>query len=164
MKNLKKIALFLTALITISASCKKTKDPDPNSFYFQCKINGQDYIPGLGNDLTCELLGDTTFLLGGNIGFQTLAMGIIKLDRIPISTSIYILNNNLQQKAYYKNSTIVSDKYETDSLRSGELNIIILDKTNKIIQGTFFFKAYNAYRNDSVSVTNGTFRLHYIIS
>jgi hypothetical protein len=162
MKN-KLIFLPVIFFSLIFATCKKQPDTS-NDFYFHCKINGEMYIPGLGNDLTCELLGDTTFLLGGNIGFRTLAMGIIKLDRHPIITSIYILNNNLQQKAYYKNSTILNDKYETDSSHPGELHINTLDKTNKIIQGTFFFKAYNAFRNDSVSVTDGTFRLHYIIS
>ena len=58
----------------------------------------------------------------------------------------------------------MNDIYKTDSRHTGELQITTLDKTNKIIQGTFCFKAYKALRNDSVSVTDGTFRLHYIIS
>jgi len=164
MKHLKKIPLVIISIITISASCKKNTDPDPNSFYFQCKINGQTYIPGLGNGLTCEILADTTLLLGGNIGFESVDIGIIKLDKISITVTTYILNNNLQQNGFYDNSPLVNDIYKTDSTRTGELNITTLDKANKIISGTFYFKAYNSYRNDSVSVTDGKFRLHYIIS
>ena len=95
MKN-KLIFLPVIFFSLIFATCKKQPDTS-NSFYFQCKINGQIYIPGLGNNLTCELLGDTTFLLGGNIGFRSVDIGIIKLDKISISVTTYILNDNLQQ-------------------------------------------------------------------
>jgi hypothetical protein len=162
MKHLKIITLLIIAVTTISASCKKTKDPGPNSFYFQCKINGQPYIPDLGNGLTCELLADTTLLLGGNIGFQALTTGIN--DHSKIHEYTYTLNDSIGQQGTYKNSTMTNDRYFTDSIHTGQLTIILIDKTNKIIQGTFFFKAYNAYRDDSVSITDGKFRLHYIIS
>ncbi len=91
-------------------------------------------------------------------------MGITKLDKIPITVSTYTLNDNLQQNGSYDNSPQVNDIYKTDLLHTGQLHITTLDKTNKIIEGTFYFKAYNSYRNDSVSVSEGIFRLHYIIS
>ena len=160
MKN-KLIFLPIIFFSLIFATCKKQPDTS-NDFYFQCKINGQIYIPGLGNDLTFEILADTTLILGGNIGYQTLGIGIN--DNTKIKDTVYLLNQIIGRQGDYKNSTLVNDRYFTDSVHTGELHITTLDKTNKIIQGTFFFKAFNAYRNDSVSVTDGTFRLHYIIS
>jgi hypothetical protein len=162
MKN-KLVFLPVIFFSLIFATCKKQPDTS-NSFYFQCKINGQIYIPGLGNGLTCELLADTTLLLGGNLGYQALGMGIINVTGQPILTTSYTLNYNPRYKADYKYSTTTNDIFNTDATHIGQINVTTLDKTNKIIQGTFYFKAYNAFRNDSVSVTEGTFRLHYIIS
>ncbi len=61
----------------------------------------------------------------------------------------------------YYNSTLVNDIFETDSAHVGFLKIDNLDKVQRIIKGTFYFKAYNSYRNDSVNVTDGKFRLKY---
>jgi hypothetical protein len=154
-------ALFFSLIF---ATCEKNPIPDPNDFYFQCKINGKTYIPGMGNGLTCELLEDTTLLLGGNLGYESLGIGIINVTGQSIIPTTYILNDNPRQSGDYDNSPLVNDIYKTDATHTGQLTITTLDKTNKIIQGTFYFKAYNAYRSDSVSVTEGKFRLHYIIS
>ena len=162
---MKKILFVLPAFFftLIFATCRKNPPPTYD-FYFTCKINGQTYIPGLGNGLTRSLLGDTTFLLGGNLGYQALAIGIINETNQPISTTTYILNDNPRQTGLYDNSPLVNDIFKTNSNYKGQLTITLLDKTNKIIQRTFYFKAYNTYRNDSVSVTDGKFRLHYITS
>ncbi len=160
MKN-KLILLPAIFFILSFATCKKHPDKS-NDFYFKCKINGQTYIPGLGNDLTCELIADTTLLLGGNLGYEALDIGIN--DNTQIKVGLYFLNEIIGRQGSYKNSTLTNDRYFTDSLRTGQLHITTLDKTNKVIQGTFYFKAYNSYRNDSVSVSDGTFRLHYITS
>jgi hypothetical protein len=151
--------LFLTLIF---ATCRKSPTPDNDYPYFQCKINRQTYIPNnCANCITCAILGDTTFLLGGNAGFQAVDIGIIKLDKVPISKTSYILDNNLQQNATYDISPLVNDIYKTDAIHTGKLTINTLDRTKKIIEGSFYFKAYNAYRNDSVSITDGKFRLNY---
>ena len=106
-------------------------------------------------------MGDTVLLLEANRGFEALGMGIIKLDRIPITQSTHILDGVPQHSADYKFSTTTYDIYRTDSTHTGELFIEALDKPSKIIKGRFYFKAYNAYRNDSVNVTHGMFRLKY---
>ncbi|MEN9568787.1 MAG: hypothetical protein RL172_18, partial [Bacteroidota bacterium] len=49
----------------------------------------------------------------------------------------------------------------TDSLRTGQITISKLDKSNKIIEGSFYFQAYNPVQNKTVNVTNGEFRLKY---
>jgi hypothetical protein len=152
-------ALFFTLIFV---TCKKNPTPDNDYPFFKCKINGEVYIPNsCANCITCAILGDTTFLLGGNAGFQAVDIGIIKLDKVPISRTSYILDNNLQQNGTYDISPLVNDIYKTDVTHTGKLTINTLDKTKKIIEGSFYFKAYNAYRNDSVSITDGKFRLNY---
>jgi hypothetical protein len=108
-----------------------------------------------------QLLGDTTFLLNANAGYESVAVGIIKLDKTQIAEATYALNNSLQQNGVYDNSPQVNDIYKTDAIRVGELKITTLDKANKIIAGTFYFQAFNPIQNKTVNVSNGEFRLKY---
>ena len=159
---MKKILFVLLGFFftLIFATCKKDPTPDNNYPYFQCKINGQTYIPNnCANCLTCTIYQDTIFLLGANAGFEAIAIGII--NKPEIIQKSYVLNSNIANGGTYKNSTLTNDRFDTDSIHTGKLQIIILDKINKNISGTFYFKAYNVYRNDSVSVTDGKFRLNY---
>ncbi len=137
---MKNILFILSALFftLIFATCKKDPKPGKDDFYFQCKINGKTYIPGLGNGLTCELLTDTTLILGANLGFESVLMGIN--DGTGIGVKDYLLNDVIGRQGGYDNSPQVNDIYKTDSLHTGQLHITTLDKTNKIIQGTFFLK------------------------
>lgn len=143
-------------------TCKKDSAPDNNYPYFKCKVNGQTYIPNnCANCLTCTIYQDTIFLLGANAGFEALGIGVINFTAQPIVATTYILNDNPRQSGDYDNSPLVNDIYKTDVTHTGQLQITTLDTTNRIIKGTFYFKAYNSYRNDSVSVTDGDFYLKY---
>ena len=145
----------------MSNSCKKNQ---LGEYYFKCKVDGQEYIPnGCANCLTCTILGDTTFLLGANRGFEALGIGVIKLDHIPITTTVYVLNDNPQQNAMYDNSTLVNDIFKTDATRIGAISINSLDRSNKIVSGTFYFQAYNSAQNKTVNAANGEFKLKYTI-
>jgi hypothetical protein len=44
---------------------------------------------------------------------------------------------------------------------NGNITITTLDKTNKIIAGTFYFEAYNTVQNKTVNISEGKFRLQY---
>lgn len=163
MKHLKLFALLFLGTIIISASCEKNPIPDPNGFYFRCKINGQTYIPNsCANCLTSTILKDTILILGGNSGYHTLGIGIN--DNTEIKVTTYILSDTIGRQGDYKNGTLTNDRYFTDANHTGQLQITTLNKTNKIIEGKFYFKAYNPYRNDSISVTDGIFRLKYTIN
>lgn len=107
------------------------------------------------------LLGDTTLLINGNAGFESVAIGIINVTGKPIQVTTYTLNDNPRSGGDYKNSTVPIDIFNTDKNHTGQLQITTLDKTKRIIQGAFYFKAYNAYRDDSVYITGGKFRLNY---
>jgi|SRR5690348_17231568 hypothetical protein len=160
---MKKIFFVLPPLFftLIFATCKKNPMPDNDYPYFQCKINGKTYIPnGCANCTKAMLLGDTTLLINGNAGFESVAIGIINATSQPIEAITYTLNDNPRSGADYKNSTVLTDIFNTDKNHTGQIKVIKLDKANKIIQGTFYFKAYNAYRNDSVSITEGKFLLN----
>ncbi|MBY0482733.1 MAG: hypothetical protein K2Q21_15370 [Chitinophagaceae bacterium] len=160
---MKKLILpLLTIILFTTISCSSCKKEILPEFYFHCNVNGQEYIPNnCANCRVAKLLGDTTFLINGNRGFETISIGIIKLDRININIDTYGLDGRLNQNGIYKNSTTVSDKYITDSTHTGNLTILSLDKTNKIISGTFSFNGYNSVQNNSVSITEGVFRLEY---
>ena len=147
----------------MSNSCHK--NPENAQYYFKCKVDGQEYIPnGCANCLVAKLLGDTTLLINGNRGFEAVDIGIIKLDRIPIIATNYILNDNPQQNGMYDNSPQVNDIFKSDATRTGLLNITVLDKSNKIISGIFYFQAYNPVQNKTVNITDGQFRLNYSIN
>ena len=158
--------LLISSLFFITLTANKCKkEPAFPDFYFRCKVDGQDYRPnGCANCLTCTILGDTTFLLGANRGYEVVGIGIIKLDHSLISAISYNLDQNPQQRAFYKNSTTVTDRYDTDSMHVGSLQILSLDKSTKIISGIFSFQAYNPIQNKTVSVTEGKFRLQYTIN
>lgn len=158
---MRNLLYLLTATILLGASCEKQNN-NPAQFYIRCKIDGQDYWPNnCANCMRGQILGDTVFLMNANAGFQSVALGVIKLDRVPIQVTTYLLNDNPQSGADYKNSTTTNDKFSTDATHTGNLIITALDKSNKIVVGTFYFNAYNPLQNKTVSVTNGEFRLKY---
>lgn len=152
--------LFLSTIL-IAISCEKQNN-NPAQYYIRCNIDGQDYLPNnCANCMKGQLLGDTTFLLNANAGYESVAIGIIKLDKTPIAVTTYVLNDNLQQSGVYDNSPQVTDIFKTDATSIGELKITTLDKVNKIVAGTFYFQAFNSVQNKTVIVSNGEFRLKY---
>ena len=90
---------FLVILLLpcfLFSKCKK-EDPLPE-YYIKCKIDGIDYLPNnCANCITADLIGDTTFILGGNRDFEALTLGIQNNDGI--NEGRYLLNNlDLQNK------------------------------------------------------------------
>ncbi len=109
--------------------------------------------------MVAKLLGDTTLLINGNAGFETILIGII--NKPEIIQNSYLLNSNIANGGTYKNSTITTDRFDTDATRTGQLVITSLDKRNRIIIGTFYFQAYNPIQNKTVDISDGQFRLKY---
>jgi hypothetical protein len=160
---MKYLIILFACVFCLAASCNKEHLPE---YYFKCKVNGQEYMPdNCANCTTADLIGDTTFIFGGNKGIEAIAIGVKDLNGI--SVKVFLLNHlNLQNKgggAIYKNTTSTIDQFKTDSIRTGQFNITTIDKTNKIIAGTFFFEAFNAVQNKTVNISEGKFRLQYKI-
>ena len=150
--------LFSFALL--NSSCKKDRLP---TFYFQCKVDGVLYEPdNCANCKAKEMYGDSLFSLGANSGNEALGLAILKHS---ISIGAYSLGKAIIENkgtALYDNTIgNPSDIFRTDSIRTGVVNITELDRTNKIIVGTFSFDAYNIPKNKIVKVTEGKFRLNY---
>ena len=152
------LACLLLAPFFISSKCNK--DDALPEYYFRCKIDGQDYRPNsCANCMRAQILRDTVLLLNGNAGFQTIGLGLH--DGGGVETKTYVLNGKVSGSADYKNATTVDDIFKTDALRTGQLIITNIDKSNKLISGTFHFQAYNPVQDKTVNITDGRFRLVY---
>lgn len=159
MKTFLSLALSLS-MFFLFATCKKDPPYDPNGYYIRCKVNGQLYLPeNCANCMTCDLIGDTLLLIGANRGFETLVIGV--RDSLSVHIGHFPLNNSYNHNAYYKNSPITYDIFRTDSFHTGQINILKLDKGLRIVEGNFEFMPYNNYRNSTVSITEGIFRLKF---
>src|SRR5215213_2600168 len=156
---MKYLFYLLTATILLSASCEKQNN-NTAQYYIRCKIDGLDYLPNnCANCMRGQILRDTVFLMNANAGFQTVGMGLY--DGNGVSAKTYLLNGRPSGSADYKHSTTTNDIYKTDSTHIGELKITFIDKMNKILAGTFSFRAYNPVQTKTVNITNGEFRLQY---
>jgi hypothetical protein len=159
MKSFHTIILLSLFIVLTASECRKTLTPE---FYFKCKVDGQEYIPNnCANCLTCTILGDTAFILGANRGYEVVLLGKINHNGLPIIATTYLLNEIPEQRASYDNSPTVNDIFKTDASHTGALDITTLDRANKIIAGTFSFKAYNPLQQKTVNVTEGSFRIKY---
>jgi len=155
---MRQLLYLLIATFLISASCHK-QDPNPAQFYIRCKIDGQDYWPNnCANCMRGQLLGDTVYLMNANADYTTVFLGVTQK---PNFLGGPCLLNPPSSGGAYKNSTTTNDRFDTDATHTGQLNITTLDKTNKIVAGTFYFQAYNPVQNKTVNISNGEFRLKY---
>ncbi len=148
--------LSLLSLCSLCASCKKDP-PNPDEFYWKCTVDGQPYAPNnCTNCLVARTEADSVFGMNANNGYQSLGIGVLRNTGV-ITTGIYILGQTSQQGASFDIDPNVADIWRTDPNHTGVLNITRLDKVKKIVEASYEFKAYNAYRNDSVHVV-GSFR------
>ena len=159
---MKTFKLFTIAIILVSTfACKKKTE----TLYFNCYINGQFFSPekqqGLGEyPLTTKLLYEGIDLrIDASKGVQNVYLGIKDSTMVKILTYKLSMNKSYFSRALYSNA--MSDHYETDSLNTGFTTITSLDTENMIVEGTFFFNAYNSALKDTVHITNGKFRLKY---
>jgi hypothetical protein len=160
MKYAYSILLLLVAFTVLTGSkCKTVATPTPE-FYFKCKVDGKEYIPNkCANCLVPKILKDTIFILRANKGYETLGVGIN--DRTQIKVTSYTLNEVVGQMGDYKFSTTTNDRFFTDASHLGELKITFLDKDNKVVEGSFHFRAFNSLTNAEVTISEGAFRLNY---
>jgi hypothetical protein len=165
MKNKYLLLLILLTPLFINLKCRK--DNTPEGYFFMCKLDGNSYRAEGGacvNCISAALLGDTLLAISGSRSIEIIVIGIIDGQKIKESTYILnnnIRNNNIKGKGTYDNNYPVDDKFDTDSLRTGQLTITRLDKVKKEIEGSFYFKAYNPVQNKIVNITEGKFRINY---
>jgi hypothetical protein len=165
MKNITKLLIAAVAVLLFT-TCTKEKLPE---FYFRCKVDGRDFKPD--NCTNCslyEVYGDTMISIGGNMGWETVAFLAKEKVRVRQNFALQLskFNNNTDfsvGQGTYRNGIAIplSHYYRTDSIKSGILNVMSIDRTNRIIEGNFHFTAYSPGLNRTVNVTDGKFRVRY---
>lgn len=163
---MKKITLFTLGIMLLFSNACKRKTVE--TYYFNCKIDGQYFEPekqgGLGEyPFTAKLLYDGIDLrIDVSKGIQNIFLWVKDSNKI-ISSSYQLFNTpSYYARATYDNNTS-TDEFSTDSINSGFMQIQTIDKTNMTVSGTFSFAAYNPVLVDTVHITDGNFKLKYTI-
>ena len=153
---------IIVLLLIIALSCNKN-NKNTDSAYFSCYINGQYFEPSKKTDLgyyplTAKLLyGNTQLRLHADNDGEKIDIFIFSLDSSQIQNTSYQFGKigTTKTVAFY-NSIL------TDSINNiGTINITQLDKQNMIVEGNFYFDAYNPTLNETTHITNGKFKLKY---
>lgn len=147
-------------------TCTKEKLPE---FYFRCKVDGRDFKPD--NCTNCsryEVYGDTMISIGGNMGWETVR--ILCKERIRLTqnfttslTTVRTTDRYGVASGFYMAEMIgpLNNNYRTDSVNTGEMFVTSVDRTNRILEGNFYFTAYSPGLNKKVNITDGKFRVRY---
>ncbi|PIF46622.1 hypothetical protein CLU96_3660 [Chryseobacterium sp. 52] len=119
----------------------------------------QSTVAALGNNTTYEFVNNEYSLKiqlrnAENPTGNTIQILLVSDQDFGIGN--YPLNEN-DNGLYYHSSKI----YSTNSENIGTLSISKFDKANKIISGTFSFKAKYYYDGDTVTITDGRFDRKY---
>ncbi|MGC4129944.1 MAG: DUF6252 family protein [Bergeyella sp.] len=166
-----KYIFFITLLSLCILSCRdKDQDPDvlPNATQhgantggalvdgkvWVAKIEQPDLNPG-GNNTQYEFVNGEYKLQIHLRNIENPSGNVIKIYLVSdqdFDTGNYQLNEI--NTAIYSPSTY---PYYTNSNNVGVINITKFDKVNKIISGTFSFKAINMFSNEVVTITEGRF-------
>lgn len=181
---MKQTLLFLIITITICtlscSSCKKETVTDPNGLPTATQtgantlgflLNGQPWKPE-GFAGTSNLSIDVDFGYKNGIfsiaAYQVISSNNITDFGIGIADSLNFVNapktfklgSNTLFGVYYSKDTCTYDYFSNSIYRTGSLTITRLDKTARIISGTFY--ATLAKQGcDTVKITDGRFDMKY---
>ena len=172
---MKKILFFLTFIFLVISCKERDQDPDilpaatqegkntggaiVNGQVWVAKIEVPDTLPGGNNTYydTSPLLN--TFRLQIVLLKYTDSNSTISfyLERNQdFSPGIYALDNNDNHDNHGSFSPNVLEIFNTNSTNTGTLTITRFDKVNRIVSGTFSFKAVNS-AGEVVTITEGRF-------
>lgn len=171
-KIMKKIIQIFTVLV-ILFSCKDRHQDDDmlpaatqegkntggalvNGQIWVAKIETPNTLPGGDNTIynTDTVLGTFSLqivLLKYTDSNNTISFYLVRNQ--DFSPGTYALDNNDNHGSFSPN---VLDTFNTNSTNTGTLTITKFDKVNKIVSGTFSFKAVNA-TGEVVNITEGRF-------
>jgi hypothetical protein len=180
MKNL----ILLFALTLTLSCCNNDNNPFSGSDQLPpetqtgantvgCLVNGEVFLPhsqGLNQGINCfyQLDNGEFFFNITCADFRgTIPKGVIvETRRINLQVGpIYNLNKNTIDNGDFQggggNYDIgASNRYFTNTIKTGELKITRLDLANSIISGTFWFDAVNT-SGETVKIRSGRFDIHY---
>ncbi|SFN04741.1 hypothetical protein SAMN05421594_0626 [Chryseobacterium oleae] len=168
--------LLTISLIGILSSCKdKNSDTDPTlpqatqtgADTGGALVNGKIWVSKIEKSTVAALGNNTTYTFVNNeyslkIHLRNAenpsgnTIQLLLVSNQDFAVGDYPLNEN-DHGLYYDSSKI----YATDHENIGTLSITKFDKANKIISGTFSFKAKYYYDGDAVTITDGRFDRKY---
>jgi hypothetical protein len=175
-------ALFLSVL-----ACKRALNPEDQlppetrtgANTFGCLIDGKPYVPdgsfSFGGTIRPVSGGFFTNYCGGNElqvwirahrkdqwGFSIYLENVgSKVGKYPLQYTTAGAPTELcppHHAIFYKNiGPSETAEYATDSEYIGEVTITHADTVNKIVSGTFFFKAHRPATDETIEITKGRF-------
>lgn len=180
---MKKIFLLLITTIVFSCCTKSdtpftTTDQLPPETHtgantVGCLINGQVFLPkaeGINPEVNCfyQLVDGQYFFTMAFKDLRGTDVKTVSVQSSRINLQVgqnYILDKNPTENldytgcgGTYRQST--SNKFYTNTLKTGELKITKLDPSNSIISGTFWFDAINSV-GEIVEIRQGRFDWRY---
>ncbi|MEI7596435.1 MAG: hypothetical protein WCK02_11855 [Bacteroidota bacterium] len=163
---MKKIFVYSLILISIvSFSCKKDAEtatstttapvPTPSPYYFNCKINGVDWVavtPNGHDSASVAIPGETEFVLidKSKTTLNSLAINFISIPSNNTQwTMLEAIYNDNNYNTYSENLHAVQYTISRDS-------------ATRIAQGTFSCNVINFFdENDTLKITNGAFKVKF---
>ncbi|WP_445721700.1 DUF6252 family protein [Flavobacterium sp.] len=179
----KKIVLLLLATFTLSC-CNKDDNPFSGNDQLPpetqtgantvgCLVNGNVFLPkqeGINPAVNCfyQLDNGEFFFTMNFADLRGITNKRIVIQTSKISLQVgqtYILNKNMIDNGDFTEgggvySLSSTNRYYTNTIKTGELKITRLDLSNSIISGTFWFDAVNA-AGETVEIRSGRFDWDY---
>ncbi len=164
---MKTYLLLLMVTILSLSSCKKDKDKTPiaRQDVFECKVNGQLWIPEApfpASSLTSSYQSGT-FIMNAwkKIGLPTPIDEWLHYSGYFFSTGEFQLDGSSHDMDFRRVINGNLHFYRTDSTYSGKVIISKRDTVAGIIAGTFYFDAIDTTTNEVVHITEGKFDVKY---
>lgn len=157
-----RLILFFSALfICLSWSCQKENVLRNGGF--TAKVNGKRWKANnfdfKASPYEARFLSDSALSIRGSGSVASISL-YIKSSRA-ITAGEYPLNNDYSIAGGTYNDYETLYTYRTTSSNPGVVRIKEIDRTNKIIIGTFDFDAFNEENGETVSIKDGAFNIEF---
>jgi hypothetical protein len=182
---MKNLLLLFTLILTLSC-CNKDDNPfsgkdqlpaetQTGANTVGCLVNGEVFLPhaeGINPEVNCfyqfidnEFFFSMNFadLRGTGVKAVSIQTGRLNLQ----AGQTYLLNKNSTDDGdftggggTYYISSILTNNFYTNTIKTGELKITRVDLSNSIISGTFWFDAINS-SGETVQIRSGRFDWNY---
>lgn len=172
------LLMLCVAVMSMASQCNK-KPVDPYSDnglppatqtganIFACKVNRQNWIAkNFRNNILGYNSNDTLVVSGANPETTSyMELFFIRINHLIAGQQVYRLNDTLKYYAeFVTNKKCFSNTRGLDvgngKCYDGEINFTKIDKTNKILSGTFWFNIDTDYCN-TLKITDGRFDIKY---
>jgi hypothetical protein len=175
--------IFILLLIFFASCCKKERIdlPDNNNIpglppatqsganTLGFLLNGKPWTPEGNNSLTIDFDSGIDDGVMGIVAYRTVNstsqnFGFGIRDSMNFVNSPYVLSlsqNGLFRIGVYSSATCFLRSTDNGTYRNGMLKITALDRTRRIVAGSFEATLFNPFCGDTIKITNGRFDLKF---